>query len=189
MSQLFGEYSLQEHLHQYAVWTAARAASISRFSNTEISGFIHAIELRKEVDQLANTQTLDRSYYRDWFTQITDKLLVLMNDDKVAGDKFRNISFGVAAKVISIYIKTYHILPNKGEGALSALAYPPIDSILLANKELAREVSIRTTTWSKFEKADYFEVLDKLETHTTGHPFWKLEAYWSSAKKKNGTKS
>ncbi|MGN6267996.1 MAG: hypothetical protein ACTHM5_20130 [Ginsengibacter sp.] len=46
------EYSIVEHTHRYACWTAARAASISRFSNNEISQFILENDLQKELDKI-----------------------------------------------------------------------------------------------------------------------------------------
>ena len=57
------DYTIEEHVHRYACWTAARAASISRFSNNEISQFISQSGLRNELDKI-NKEAITREKYR-----------------------------------------------------------------------------------------------------------------------------
>ncbi|QGW28888.1 hypothetical protein [Phnomibacter ginsenosidimutans] len=53
-------YSFSEHTHRYACWTAARVASIGRFSNAEVSGFIDAVKLREHIDRFLQQGTMSK---------------------------------------------------------------------------------------------------------------------------------
>lgn len=64
-------YTIDEHIHRYAIWTAARAASVSRFSNREISRFILESGLRNDVGQLAKRE-ISRDDYKQWFINKTE---------------------------------------------------------------------------------------------------------------------
>ena len=48
----FNDYTIDEHAHRFAVWTAARAASRSRLKNTEVEHLINQSDLRNAVDKL-----------------------------------------------------------------------------------------------------------------------------------------
>ena len=100
------EYSMGEHIHRYACWTAARAASISRFSNNEISRFILENNLQNELDKIKNKE-ITSDEYKEWFVKRVDGILSSMKNYTSNKEEkpFRKISFGIAAKVISIYEK------------------------------------------------------------------------------------
>lgn len=177
-------YSFSEHAHRYACWTAARAASISRFSNAEVSGFIEAVKLREHIDRFRQQSTLSNDVFRTWFVATAEQLVECMHkyEPKQRIGKpavKRTISFGIAAKMIAIYIKTYEVLPSGGQSALAAVAYPPIDSILIGNlpKEWNIDKSIR---WSQLDKDKFMTLLDAISKHFGDQPWWKLELYWKS---------
>jgi hypothetical protein len=93
-----------------------------------------------------------------------------------AGSKenlFRNISFGIAGKVVSIYVKTAEILPTGGLSPISKVAIPPIDSYLL------KGLQIKTKAWSTLGKEEYMQLVNKLEEKNEGRPFWTIEYYWN----------
>lgn len=177
-------YNFAEHAHRYACWTAARAASISRFSNSEISGFIEAIQLRQQVEQLQQKDTVSKDLFRDWFIATAEELAQTMAAylPKLQPGKAilkRNISFGIAAKVIAIYIKTFDVLPSRGQSVLAAVAYPPIDSILIGN--LSKKWPIdKSIKWSQLDQEKFMRLLDDISRNFGDHPWWKLEENWKA---------
>jgi len=68
MDKMIENYSIDEHIHSYACWTAARAASVSRFSNKEIGHFIEEIDLRNKLEEISKQQ-ITSSNYKEWFIQ------------------------------------------------------------------------------------------------------------------------
>ena len=168
------DYTIGEHVHKYACWTAARAASISRFSNNEIIQFISETGLRNELNKI-NKEAITREKYKEWFVRQTEAIEESMNKYVGSRDKsvFRNVSFGIAAKVISIYIKTSEVIPSGGLSAISKVAIPPIDSFLL------KGLKIKGKAWSSLNKEEYMKLVNDLEERLEGEPFWKLEFYWN----------
>lgn len=174
MEKLNQNYSIEEHIHRYACWTAARAASISRFSNKEICQFIEEIGLRNELE-LLRKQEITSEVYREWFISQVKNVLKCM-DKYIAGKRegfFRNRSFGIGAKVISIYVKTAEIIPTKGLSSISIVAYPPVDSFLL------KGLKIKGKAWSGLDKDGFMNLIDDLKILNGSNDFWKLEASWN----------
>lgn len=172
-------YDFNEHAYRYACWTAARAASSARYKNAEISGYFGQIELREEVEKLARKEDLDSTYFRKWFEKKVENLRKILPEESDKG-KRRKPSFGIAAKLISIYIKTVEVMPTRGESLLSKIAFPPIDSILLKNLIKNYGLSIPSTSWSKMEKEEFMALIDLLQNHNQQAPFWTLEAAWNT---------
>jgi len=176
-------YSIQEHTHRYACWTAARAASIGRFSNEEVSNYFRKIKIEEKVNILRLNETLDFNQYEIWFRAIAKELLGLLTQQekyKGNGERIkRNVSFGIAAKMISIYIKTVEVIPTQGTTLLSQVAFPPIDSILLNRipDEWGIDKGIR---WSKLEVDAYMQLIKDLRAKHQEPAFWKLEVYWTN---------
>ena len=91
-------------------------------------------------------------------------------------------SYGRAAKIISIYIKTAVIIRDSGKGSIAKYAHPPIDAILLTN--LHREhknIDVSTIKWTQLSEANYFKLIEKLRTIEVEY-FWELEKYWIPSK-------
>jgi hypothetical protein len=168
------DYTIQEHVHRYACWTAARAASISRFSNNEISQFILENDLRNDLDKIRKEE-ITSDEYKKWFVEATESIYTSMKHYVDTRDEklFRNISFGIAAKVVSIYVKTSEIIPSGGLSPISKVAIPPVDSYLL------KGLKIKTKPWSTLNKEEYMTLVHDLEERVQGEPFWKLEFYWN----------
>ncbi len=59
-------YSIDEHIHRYACWTAARAASTSRFKNIEVAKFINDSGLREALSLLEKNKKIDHEIYKKW---------------------------------------------------------------------------------------------------------------------------
>jgi hypothetical protein len=168
-------YSFNEHKHRYAVWTAARAVQRS-FTNTEnIQEAIDATGLRAFSE--AN-DTVTENQFDELHTQCCNQLIASFGPGVVC-------SYGRAAKIIAIYLKTSVILPSHGASALCDVIHPPIDSILM--NKLSEEDGMKTLAtrrWTQFEKEDYWQVVDLIRGKQ--YPFnWKLEIFWQSQKEKH----
>lgn len=177
-------YTIDEHLHRYACWTAARAASIGRFKNSEIEGCFLQICLREKVQHLKDDNFLTHESYSEWFITTCEQLMEVLSKIKTK-DKERKVSFGIAAKLISIYIKTVEVLPSSGKSHLSAIAFPPIDSILLKNLKQKEGLQILSTSWSNTKKDAFMALVHQLKAFIGREPFWKLEVFWQ-IKNNNG---
>jgi hypothetical protein len=56
-------YTIDEHVHRFACWTAARAASVGNFKNTEIESCFQKISLREKVQSLKEILSLTHDNY------------------------------------------------------------------------------------------------------------------------------
>lgn len=159
-------YNINDHRHRYACWTAARAVQRGYSVKTpEIIGAIENTNLNKKVSALHRTP-LTAVEFDDFHKEAANSL-------KIELEKHATTSYGRAAKIIAIYIKTAHILADHSS-ALSRVAHPPIDSILLKN------LGIKNEKWTELEEARYFELIDEFRAKLGDQPFWKLEYAWSS---------
>jgi len=61
----------------------------------------------------------------------------------------RKREFGIAAKILSIYIKTAEVIPSMRGSKISKVAFPPIDRYLLSG--LKSEIKIKNISWSGME--------------------------------------
>ncbi len=169
-------YTIEEHVHRYACWAAARAASSSRFKNIEVSQFINQSALRDALKELRLKDEMNHSIYKKWYVKQVNVLKKRLENYKNSKDKERHISFGIAAKIVSIYVKTAEVLPNKGKSKISKVAFPPIDRFLL--NRLQKELGLKNVSWSKMEQQEYMETIETLKNFMKDEPFWKLEFYW-----------
>jgi hypothetical protein len=94
-------------------------------------------------------------------------------------------SFGRAAKVVAVYVKTLVINGGYEDTPLARVAHPPIDAILL--KTLAKQKihsrehrSLwRRTAWTKLDADDYYAVIASLRSEELDRPaFWLIERFW-----------
>src|SRR6186713_3093162 len=118
-------YDFNQHVHNYAVWTAARAVQRAFTSTANIK---YAIE-KSELKNFTESDTpLDTTSFEEFHRQCCGHLIEAFKEKKVF-----NVSYGRAAKIIAIYLKTSIILVNKGNCARSIIIHPPIDNILLTS--------------------------------------------------------
>ncbi len=175
------DYTIDEHTHRFGLWTAARAASTSRFSNSEVAKFIQNCRLKESVEELRSTGNLDHERYRDWFVEKANSITVCMKNYGNEKGKKRKKEFGIAAKIISIYVKTVEVIPTKGASKISLVAFPPIDRYLLSG--LRNELKIENISWSEMGEKEFMELIERLKEFVGEEPFWKLEYYWDLNKK------
>ncbi len=166
-------YSFEEHLHRYAMWTAARAVQRSFTPTDNIKKAINTTDLRSFVQRSSCSPVEFDQLHQKWADE-------LMNS-------FGSIecSYGRAAKIISIYLKTSVVIPCKGVGALPQIIHPPIDRIFLTNlisdkssplNESDRQW-LRGISWTKLEKDMYWELVKKFRGYQNFN--WRWEYYWS----------
>lgn len=163
------DYNFQEHLHNYSVWTASRASQrgfttteniASAINKTELQGFA---TLKSILPEEFNT-----------FHRRTSKIIIEEIEKK--GIK---TSYGRAAKIIAIYLKTAVIIKNSGQGNLAKVIHPPIDNILLKNLNQAhKELKLGNIKWTYLNQKDYYNLIYKLRTLDFDY-FWELEEYWN----------
>ena len=136
-------YSFEQHRHNYAVWTAARAVQRAFTSTATISAAINASCLREyaECGSAASEEEFAVFHLR-----CANALMAAL-----AVATGRPVSYGRAAKIIVIYLKTAVVIASGGVDLRSAVIHPPIDGILLRNlmKEVGR---FATKPWTQLEE-------------------------------------
>jgi hypothetical protein len=176
------KYTFEEHIHRYAVWTAARAVNRD-FAKTEV--IRKAIEKSGMLKAYLDNPLTDSQEYESWHGKCATSLV---RSFKSVGIE---CAFGRAAKIIAIYLKTAVILPNRGRGSVCKAIFPPIDSILLKAllsdpeilKKLKREDKelIRDVTWTKLDKSGYTKLKRAISCYASFD--WTLEIYWQPSDK------
>lgn len=113
-------YNFSQHLHNYGMWTAARAVQRGFTTTRNIAAVVERSGLR----DLLNKENSWTSATFDEFHRKTAHAII---------DGFKILvipcSYGQASKIIAIYIKTAVVIREKEP--LKSIAHPPIDGILL----------------------------------------------------------
>lgn len=163
-------YSFSQHRHNYAVWTAARAVQRSLTTTANIKKAIEESVLRDfSESENAITETEFQTFHRKCANQI----IMSLNRMGVT-----NTTYGRAAKIISIYLKTAVILPNSGTCKRSSIIHPPIDSILLKNLSVAAgNKSILAVPWTLLDESGYWSLVLQIKSLPKAFN-WTLEEYW-----------
>ena len=163
-------YSFIDHIHNYSVWTAARASQRGFTTTKNIKLAIEKTGLKELISpkvQLTPMQ-FDR-FHRKTANIIIDHLK----------EKGVTTTYGRAAKIIAIYLKTAIVIRDSGESPLAKIIHPPIDSILLTNLHRKYdELGLSGIRWTKLTEEKYFDLIEKLRTLNFNY-FWKLEQYWT----------
>jgi hypothetical protein len=162
-------YDFNEHKHRYSVWTAARAVQRKFTTTNNISKAIDKSGLRRfsETEEVYTSNQYDIEQYT-WCGQ----LIEAFEEMGVA------CSYGQAAKIVAIYLKTAVVLPGNGKSLNAQVIHPPIDSILIKAISAFPELShLKNKRWTKFSFDDYVEVIGPVRAKF-GKFDWTLEEYW-----------
>ena len=166
-------YSEYTHRHNFAVWAAARAAQRG-FTNVEMlrdaleqSGIESFIEKPSQESDFDNQHKL-------WCNSICDYL-------KEKG--VQNVSYGRAAKLVNVYLKSMVVL-NNISAKPAAFIHPPIDRILLQNlakktADMETKKRLKESNWTQLEEPEYFDLIGILKAINGNRPLWLVEEHWT----------
>ena len=178
-------YELDEHRHRFAVWAAARATQRglcdvatlrTALENCGVVTFLRGANL----DAVSASEFDER--HREWCRSIERFL---------KGRGLADVSFGHAAKLLAMYLKSMVVLGAASETSFARVAHPPIDGILLSAISSSREIecghrhSWAKIKWTHLGEAAYYRLIDELRACAAADgPFWKLERFWTVTKTK-----
>ncbi len=167
-------YTIQEHIHNYAVWTAARAVQRNFTDTLTIKNAINNTELKSYIDYKNEITKVQF----DEFHRNTASIII----NSICKEKKICTSYGQAAKIIAIYLKTAVIIRDE-KCPLAKIAHPPIDSILLsALNQKYPDFNLNGITWTKLDHNSYFTIIEKLRTLNLEY-FWQIENSWDPSPK------
>jgi hypothetical protein len=163
-------YSFQDHVHNYAVWTAARAVQRGFTNTATIKKAIEASGLRTFSEtENCDSQEAFEVFHRNCANQLINAF------DNTLREK---ATYGVAAKIIAIYLKTAVVIPSGGNGNSIRFIHPPIDRILLTN--LSRKHKIKNLCekgWTSLNAEEYWKLCERIKNEKLEFD-WTLETYW-----------
>lgn len=184
MSKMEAAYDLEQHRHKFAVWAAARAAQRGFTSVGKLRKALEGSGVReflREDDLESVTAASFERHHLKWCRKIVSEL----RDLGVQADR---VSFGRAAKLVAVYIKSMIVLGEKCGSSLASVAHPPIDSILLRNASRCSSIhssfksSWAKKRWTKLKEDEYYSLIKELrEAMKPESRFWMLERYWKPA--------
>jgi hypothetical protein len=95
------------------------------------------------------------------------------------------VTYGRAAKLVAVYLKTTVILGGGAYTPLGHSIHPPIDRTLLQKLGASPRVrsrhqtAWRNTSWTQLGESGYYTLIAQLRKVVPQDlPFWMLEEYW-----------
>ncbi len=166
-------YSFSEHREYYAAWAATRSVGIL-FKDVQKFKVYRSLLLSQVENSLLENQFNSRKEFDVWHRSMVERIV------KIARKEGIEFSFGRAAKVLAIHIKTLHIIPGKRTD-LVKFAHPPIDRTVLTTglpSECRRDKT--NLSFTKFSREQYSKVFKCLESNLLRptDPRWKIEVRW-----------
>jgi len=178
----FADYSLHDHKHRFSAWAASTAARASRkkchFSVEEGKKILESVDIEESIQRIPKIETQGK--FDEWHIDICNHLILKAKSHSIQG-----FTFGVAAKLLNCYLKSYFI------DYLDELKFihPPIDRLLLkklADNNIGEIEGFwrdkEKKGWSNFEEKDYSEVIknikETLNKIDDSSSLWKIEYYW-----------
>jgi len=159
------KYNFNQHRHNFAVWTAARAVQRNFTTTENIAKAIEKSGLRDFVESYKN---ISKGKFNDFHVECAKKLIKSLRVQKC--------TYGIAAKIIAIYLKTALIVYNKGQNCGSI--HPPLDRILITNFIKYNKIKEYTyKPWTQLNNKDYWELIALIEKYNSNID-WRLEQYW-----------
>lgn len=158
-------YDLNTHCHNFAVWTASRSVQRGFTTTKKIADAIEKSGIRDFVQSHSHT---DKAEFKTFHTQCAIRIITALKNEKC--------TYGIAAKIIAIYLKTTLIIPKKGKGCNNI--HPPLDRILITNFVKCNNIKGYTyNPWTKLSKGDYWYLISLIEKYESKID-WELERYW-----------
>ncbi len=162
--------------HRYYAWAACRAVQAGS-SKAKRHEFIDALESCGVVKAALtwNEVPTDRQAYDALFFAWVENVV-----DHVQDKYQKRVSFGIAARLVSVYLKGALLLHGEVDSPAVAHVHPPIDRLLL--KALDTRFNTRLSKrfkWQKIGRAAYQELIDELRELDPDQPLWLLERHWT----------
>jgi hypothetical protein len=168
-------YDINEYRKAFCLWAAFRAAQAgsAKAKGKELTSALESCGLIEFIDS-PKSENCDEQQFNQ-----NHKIWVSFICDHIRSKYRKEISYGIAAKLVAVFIKGYFILDGKQETSLAKVAHPPIDSFLL--KGIDEDFKTNLTTrykWQKLKEDTYFELISELHKIKGAAPFWSIEKYW-----------
>lgn len=173
-------YTIVEHRHRFAAWSASRAASVStcRFSVVKGCRIIERIGLRDLQGMpalLPPAETFDERH-NQWCCDA---------QDRARGLRIRGFKYGVAAKLVNVYLKCTFVCAGHDTHPRVRALHPPLDRALLRElreRDIGSQRAQWSTAlahgWSKLTFPEYQNVIDAVKATLPNDPLWHIEEYW-----------
>lgn len=176
-------YGRHEHRHRFSLWAAARATQrglcdvdtlAEALENCGVERFLRSADLNA-----IGRSGFDKRH-REWCRSVVRFL-------KARG--LRKATFGHAAKLLGMYLKSMVVLGPDFGTAFARVAHPPIDGILLSELSSSDEIKCGhrhawgKVRWTQLDEAGYYALVEELRSCAAAdEPFWKLERFWRVTK-------
>ncbi|MCY7310620.1 MAG: hypothetical protein LH619_07570 [Chitinophagaceae bacterium] len=160
-------YSIDEHTHRFALWTAARAVQRS-FTTTENVKF--AIDNSGLQNFVESSACESETQFDEFHKLCANKIMLAFKVKNID-----EVSYGRAAKIIGIYLKTAIVIRSGGLDDRCSFIHPPVDRILLTKlSEFGELNGLKNKNWTQLSKDGYWEIVDIIRK--SKFPFdWTLE--------------
>lgn len=174
------DYSYFTHKHNFAVWASARAAQRGFTSVAVLRDALEqsgVVEFLRDPNSLNVSQASFDALHAEWCRSVMRRL---------RRKQVRNVTFGRAAKLIAVYLKTMVVIGADPQSSLATVGHPPIDRILL--RSLARAGEIKSPAkrewarinWTELDETGYRRLIKQLRAcWADDEPMWHLEKHWS----------
>ena len=172
-------YQIKEHRHRFSVWAAARATQRGFSKVDTLQKALEVCGVRGFLDT-ANLEDIDATRFDAIHRQWCMSVVAFLEKARIP-----NVTFGRAAKLIAMYLKSVVVLGPGSGTAFARVAHPPIDGILLRNLAASPVKSKHKsqwarTKWTKLNDQQYYELIMQLrEVLDHEEPFWRLERFWT----------
>ena len=175
-------YELFTHRHNFAVWAAARATQRGFTDVPKLRDALIAAGIQRFLpDSVVLDTDCDRfeHLHRSWCRSVCAHL---------TARGVANVTFGRAAKLVAIYLKSMVITAGFAYTQLGRCIHPPIDRRLLQAlaadpvHDPEQRTLWRQTNWTQLTEDEYYNLVRQLRSILPGEiPFWMLEEYWTAA--------
>ena len=174
-------------VHEFARWTAMSAlrSGCPIKSREDVDDALDVVDFNRLFDK--GYGPIDKDDFTEWHRDTIDKLMKLEFDPSKGSDKPRKLSFGWAAKLVAIYLKTSCYLAGLGRDGLSTVIHPPLDNRLIENlKEQFQKSPDIMSGLKRFsgignmdmETYEAFIKSCELVAEETGYTLFEVELYW-----------
>lgn len=172
-------YQIKEHRHRFSVWAAARATQRGFSKVDTLQKALEVCGVREFLDT-ANLEDMDATRFEAIHRRWCMSVVAFLKKARIP-----NVTFGRAAKLIAMYLKSVVVLGPGSGTAFARVAHPPIDGILLRNLTASpvnskHKSQWARTKWTKLNDQQYYELIKQLrQVLGSEKPFWMLERFWT----------